>query len=131
MSVMSKIFGQNAKGENGSSVFFQHWQELREMDRDRFADPIQLTPFGAIGPLGDYMATAILGGALGFFAGVVIAAVTGVPAEPEPRFNAGANGAGYGAAVGMILCALRNPIIASYRTYKDVSWKTPPEAPKP
>ena len=129
MSIMTKIFGQNAKGESGSSIFFRHWQELREMDRDRFSDPIQMSPFGAMGPLGDYMATAVLGGFVGFAAAVVIAAATGVP--EEARFDAGTNGAGYGAISGMILCALRNPIIASYKTYKEVSWKTPPEAPKP
>ena len=99
------------------------------MDRDRFADPIQVSPLGAVGPLGDYIATAILGGALGFFAGVAIAAAMGVP--EEARFDAGANGAGYGAISGMILCALRNPIIASYKTYREVSWKTPPEARSP
>lgn len=132
MSMLKKVFGQNAQGEDGLTVFARHWRELRERDRERFADPIQLTPFGAMGKLGDYMATGIMGGAFGFMVGLAVAVAAGVPYNSDDRFNAGMDGAGYGAVLGMVACALLNPAIAAHKTYKEVKANTSPaEIPKP
>ncbi len=108
MSRMTKIFGENAKGENGLSVFSRHFR----------AASANMKP-------SDYGLLAVLGGGFAFFGTLAI----GMFAFASPMIAAAYYGLPAG-IVGMPLTSLAVDFAsAAKKTWKEIGWNTVPPAP--